>query len=322
MIGTFAFLYHAMLALAALLPALVQTNASSANKALTWQSIDWTTFATKWAVALLILLIGLWLARWVSRILQRALQRGGVEATLTGFLRNVSYAVMVVVVVIAALQKLGVPTTSVLAVLGAAGLAVGLALKDSLSNIASGVMLIMLRPFREGDAVQAAGLEGVVEEIRIFQTRLRTYDNRAIVLPNSMITNAPIINFTAKPRRRIDILVGVGYDDDLKQAREVLLHLAYANDLVLKDPAPFVQVTKLSESSVDLTLFAWCKTSDFGETKSQLTEAVRTELIGHGLNIPYPQRDLHVYHHNGDGTPLGDVITRSVIDDGDATAKA
>lgn len=308
-----------MLALATLLPALAQAQGKTTQSALTWGSINWTGIATNWAIALLILLMGLWLARWVSRLLDRALQRGGVETTLTGFLRNVSYAVMVVVVVIAALQKIGVPTTSVLAVLGAAGLAVGLALKDSLSNIASGVMLIMLRPFREGDAVQAAGLEGVVEEIRIFQTRLRTYDNRAIVLPNSMITNAPIINFTAKPQRRIDILVGVGYDDDLKQAREVLLQLARDNALVLKEPAPFVQVSKLGESSVDMSLFAWCKTSDFGETKSQLTEAVRTELIGHGLNIPYPQRDLHVYHHNGDGTPLGDVITRSVIDDGDVT---
>lgn len=309
-----------MLALAALLPALLPTQGKSSSAVLSWQSINWTALATNWAMALLILLLGLWLARWLSRLLDRALQRGGVEGTLTGFLRNVTYAVMVVVVVIAALQKIGVPTTSVLAVLGAAGLAVGLALKDSLSNIASGVMLIMLRPFREGDAVQAAGLEGVVEEIRIFQTRLRTYDNRAIVLPNSMITNAPIINFTAKPVRRIDILVGVGYDDDLKQAREVLLQLAADNAQVLKEPAPFVQVTKLSESSVDLTLFAWCKTSEFGDTRSQLTEAVRTELIGHGLNIPYPQRDLHVYHHNGDGTPLGDVITRSVVDDGDATA--
>lgn len=322
MIGMFNPPYQTMLALAALLPALVQSPGKPAAATQTWQSIDWVGFGTNVAIALLILLIGLWLARWVSRLLDRALQRGGVETTLTGFLRNVSYAVMVVVVVIAALQKIGVPTTSVLAVLGAAGLAVGLALKDSLSNIASGVMLIMLRPFREGDAVQAAGLEGVVEEIRIFQTRLRTYDNRAIVLPNSMITNAPIINFTAKPQRRIDILVGVGYDDDLKQAREVLLQLARANALVLREPAPFVQVTKLGERSVDLTLFAWCKTSDFGETRSQLTEAVRTELIGHGLNIPYPQRDLHVYHHNGDGTPLGEVITRSVVDDGDATAKA
>lgn len=304
------------------LAAFIPTTRPAAKAAPSLHTIDWTALLTNWAVALLILLLGLWLARWVSRMLDRALQRSGVEATLTGFLRNVSYAVMVVVVVIAALQKIGVPTTSVLAVLGAAGLAVGLALKDSLSNIASGVMLIMLRPFREGDAVQAGGLEGVVEEIRVFQTRLRTYDNRAIVLPNSMITAAPIINFTAKPQRRIDILVGIGYDDDLKQARAVLLKIAHDNALILAEPAPNVQVTKISESSVDLTLYAWCKTADFGEAKSQLTEALRTDLIGHGLHIPYPQRDLHVYHHNGDGAPLGDIITRAVVDDGDVTAPA
>lgn len=290
---------------------------TSHSPMLDWRSIDWTRVLTNWALAALILLAGLWLARSVSRMLERALARGGVESTLAKFLRNVSYAGMVIVVVIASLQKLGVPTTSVLAVLGAAGLAVGLALKDSLSNIASGVMLIMLRPFREGDAVQAAGLEGVVEEIRIFQTRLRTYDNRAIILPNSSITGAPIINFTAKPQRRIDILVGVGYDDDLKLAREILLKIAQDNPQVLAEPAPFVQVSKLGESSVDLTLFAWTQTRDFGETRSQLIEAVRTDIIGNGLNIPYPQRDLHVYHHHADGTPLGKVLAKSVVDDGD-----
>lgn len=310
-----------MIANAPMLPALLQT-APAAASGIAWHSIDWTAILTRWAIALIILLLGLWLSRWVSRLLDRALQRGGVEATLTGFLRNVSYAIMVVVVVIAALQKIGVPTTSVLAVLGAAGLAVGLALKDSLSNIASGVMLIMLRPFREGDAVQAAGLEGVVEEIRVFQTRLRTYDNRAIVLPNSMITNAPIINFTAKAQRRIDVAVSVGYHDDLRQAREILLALAAANPLILDEPAPSLLVVKLAESGVDLMLHAWCNTRDFGEAKSQLIEAVRTEIFGHGLNIPYPQRDLHVYHHNGDGAPLGDIITRSVIDDGDVPAPA
>ncbi|MGN6224820.1 mechanosensitive ion channel family protein [Pseudoxanthomonas sp.] len=289
----------------------------SASRAFDWSSIDWGAVLANWAIAAAIVLVGYWLSKWISRIVYRALTRGGVEATLAGFLRNVCYAVMMVVVLIAALQKIGVPTTSVLAVVGAAGLAVGLALKDSLSNIASGVMLIVLRPFRDGDHVQAAGLEGVIEEVRIFQTRLRTFDNRLIVLPNSMITTAPIINFTAKPRRRVDILVGVGYDDDLKQAKEVLLALARANPLVLADPAPAVMVSKLSESSVDLTLQAWVKTKDFGEARSQLTEAVRTDIIGHGLNIPYPQRDLHVYHHNADGTPLTQLITRAVADDGD-----
>ena len=283
--------------------------------------IDWSVLLVNWALAALIALVGWWLAKWVSRVLYRALSRAGVEPTLAGFLRNMAYAVMLVVVLITAMQKIGVSTTSLLAVLGAAGLAVGLAMKDSLSNIASGVMLIVLRPFRDGDSVQAAGLEGVIEEVRIFQTRMRTADNRLIVLPNSMITTAPIINFTAKPQRRIDILVGVGYDDDLKKAKDILLRIALDNALVLKQPEPVVQVTRLSESSVDLTLFAWTKTKDFGDTRSQLTEAVRTQIIGNGLNIPYPQRDLHVYHYNADGTPLTEIITRSVADDGDTTAK-
>ena len=283
--------------------------------------IDWSVLLVNWALAALIALVGWWLAKWVSRVLYRALSRAGVEPTLAGFLRNMAYAVMLVVVLITAMQKIGVSTTSLLAVLGAAGLAVGLAMKDSLSNIASGVMLIVLRPFRDGDSVQAAGLEGVIEEVRIFQTRMRTADNRLIVLPNSMITTAPIINFTAKPQRRIDILVGVGYDDDLKKAKDILLRIALDNALVLKQPEPVVQVTRLSESSVDLTLFAWTKTKDFGDTRSQLTEAVRTQIIGNGLNIPYPQRDLHVYHYNADGTPLTEIITRSVADDGDTTAQ-
>lgn len=281
--------------------------------------IDWSVLLVNWALAALIALVGWWLAKWVSRVLYRALNRAGVEPTLAGFLRNMAYAVMLVVVLITAMQKIGVSTTSLLAVLGAAGLAVGLAMKDSLSNIASGVMLIVLRPFRDGDSVQAAGLEGVIEEVRIFQTRMRTADNRLIVLPNSMITTAPIINFTAKPQRRIDILVGVGYDDDLKKAKDILLQIALDNPLVLKQPEPVVQVTRLSESSVDLTLFAWTKTKDFGDTRSQLTEAVRTQIIGNGLNIPYPQRDLHVYHYNADGTPLTEIITRSVADDGDTS---
>ncbi|MFC6184515.1 mechanosensitive ion channel family protein [Pseudoxanthomonas japonensis] len=285
------------------------------------RGIDWLQMLETWGLkllaAVLIFLVGMWLAKRLSAGLERVLGRTHADATLGGFLRRASYAAMMVLVIITALTSLGVNPTSMLAVLGAAGLAVGLALKDSLSNIASGVMLIVLRPFREGDFVQAASLEGIIEEVRIFQTRMRTVDNRLIVLPNSLITTAPIINFTAKPQRRIDILVGVGYDDDLKQAKQVLLDIAHANPMVLKEPEPFVFVSQLGESSVDLTLYAWAKTKDFGQTRSDLTEAVRTEIIGNGLNIPYPQRDLHVYHHNADGTPLTDIITKGVVDDGD-----
>lgn len=285
------------------------------------RGVDWLELLEKYGLKLLaavsIFLIGMWLAKRLSAGLERVLARAHVDSTLSGFLRRVSYAVMLVLVVITALGAIGVPNTSMFAVLGAAGLAVGLALKDSLSNIASGVMLIVLRPFRAGDHVIAAGQEGTVLEVRIFQTRIRAFDQRLIILPNSTITTAPIINYSSLPTRRIEIVVGVGYDDDLKQARELLLTIANDNPLLLKDPAPFVQVSNLGESSVELKLFAHVRNDDYGDARSALMEAIRVRLIEHGLSIPYPQRDLHVYHYNADGTPLTGIVTRSVADDGD-----
>ncbi|RDZ28488.1 mechanosensitive ion channel family protein [Lysobacter silvisoli] len=286
-----------------------------------FRGIDWLGMAQGLGLKLLgglaVLLLGLWIARRLANALDRAMARAHTEATLRGFLRNISYAAMVVVVTTSALFAMGVPPASVLAVLGAAGLAIGLALKDSLSNIASGVMLIMQRPFRVGDYVQAAGVEGTVDQIRVFQTRLRTIDNRTVVLPNSLITTAPIVNFTANPRRRIDIAVGVGYDDDLQRARATLLASAAAHPKVLREPAPEVLVIGLGESSVNLELRVWAKTGDVLRTRSDLNEAVRNDIIGQGMSIPYPQRDLHVYHHDADGRPLSDVLVQSVADDGD-----
>jgi small conductance mechanosensitive channel len=285
------------------------------------KSSDLLGLAQAWGLKLLgsvvILLLGMWLSRRLSKTLDRAFERAHMEATLRGFLRNIAYAAMLVIVIVAALQSLGVPTTSVMAVLGAAGLAIGLALKDSLSNIASGVMLIVQRPFHVGDFVQAAGLEGTVDQIRVFQTKLRTTDNRVVVVPNSLITTAPIINFTANPQRRIDLAVGVGYEDDLKAARAVLLEVAAANPLVLAAPPPEALVTALGESSVNLELRAWVNTPDYGNARSELTAAIRDGLVERGLNIPYPQRDLHVYHRDADGRPLAEVLARSVVDDGD-----
>ncbi len=287
----------------------------------TLKSFDLLGVAQAWGLKLLgavvILLLGMWLARRLSRTLDRTFERAHMEATLRGFLRNIAYAAMLVIVIVAALQSLGVPTTSVMAVLGAAGLAIGLALKDSLSNIASGVMLIVQRPFHVGDFVQAAGLEGTVDHIRVFQTKLRTADNRMVIVPNSLITTAPIINFTANPQRRIDLAVGVGYEDDLKVARTVLLEVANANPHVLAAPPAEAFVTTLGESSVTLELRAWVNTADYGNARSELTAAARDRLIERGLNIPYPQRDLHVYHRDADGRPLAEVLARSVVDDGD-----
>ena len=289
------------------------------------RGIDWLQLLETWGLRLLaaivIFVVGRWLARRLSTSLDRVMGRAGVDATLGGFLRNIAYAIMLVLVIMTALTAIGIPTTSMFAVLGAAGLAVGLALKDSLSNIASGVMLIVLRPFRAGDHVVAAGQEGTVLEIRVFQTRLRAFDHRVVILPNSQITTAPIINYSALPQRRMEVSVGVGYDDDLQQARAVLLQIARDEPMVLDDPEPVVRVVNLGESSVDLVLHAFADNADFVEARSRVIEAVRNELIGHGLNIPYPQRDLHVYHSDADGRPIADILLRGVADDGDRAPK-
>lgn len=281
---------------------------------------DWLGLLETWSLrvlsALLILAIGLWLSRKISKALGRAMIRANVDPMLASFLRNIAYFGLVIVVGVAALTQLGVPPASLLAVLGAAGLAIGLALRDSLSNFASGVMLILLHPFKSGDYVQIAGLEGSIEQVRIFQTRMRTIDNRVIVLPNSQITGAPIINFTALPSRRLDLVVGIGYDDDLGAARAALLDVAAASDRVLKVPAPDVLVTGLAESSVNLMLRAWVSTPDILDAKSELLEAIHREIRARGLSIPYPQRDLHVYHHGTPppGTAAGTDASAFVVD--------
>ena len=307
-------------------PFLTATDAAPARFLQDLRGLDWLNLLETWGLKLLaaivIFFIGRWLARKLTLGLERVLTRAHVDGTLIGFLRNVAYAVMLVLVIMTSLTALGVPTTSMFAILGAAGLAVGLALKDSLSNIASGVMLIVLRPFRAGDHVIAAGQEGVVLEVRVFQTRLRAFDHRVIILPNSEITTAPIINYSMLPQRRMDITVGVGYDDDLQLARGVLLEIAHAEPLLSKTPEPVVRVVNLGESSVDLVLQAFARNDDYIQARSNVTEAVRNQLIEHGLNIPYPQRDLHVYHRDADGRPIADILLRGIADDGDVAQPA
>lgn len=262
------------------------------------EGVDWIGLLTLWGLrlvgVLLIVVVGLWLARRISATLSSALGRTAMEPILRNFFANIAYAVVVVLVAVTALEAIGVPPTSLLAVMGAAGLAVGLAMRDSLSNIAAGIMLIILRPFRAGDVVRIAGTDGVIEQVRLFQTVVRTFDNHEVVLPNGQITAQPIINFTARAQRRIDIPVGIDYGDDIAKAREVLLALAAAEARVLDDPAPAVVVTGLGDSSVDLSLRAWVDTPDFAATRSALLEAIHRELPANGLSIPFPQRDVHL----------------------------
>lgn len=259
---------------------------------------DWLQLGTHWGLrigsALAVLVLGLWIARRLVRLIDRAFTRMGFDTILTNFLHNLAYGTLLVVVLVAALDQLGVPTTSLLALVGAAGLAIGLALKDSLSNIASGVMLIALRPFRAGDYVNIAGIDGTVEQVRVFQTVLRTIENHEVVLPNSQITSVPIINFTARKQRRIDIPVGISYDADVRDARKVLLTIARAHPKVLAEPAADLIVTGLGDNAVELMLRAWVETPDFALTRSDLFEAAHRELGVAGIGIPYPQRELHV----------------------------
>lgn len=261
-------------------------------------------------IAIAIAVIGIWLARWVARALERVLQRFDVEVILRSFLRNLTYAAGIVVVIIAALDFVGVPTTSLLAVLGAAGLAIGLALKDSLSNIASGVMLIVLRPFHSGDLVQVAGVEGIIDSVRIFQTHMHTQDNRLIILPNSQITTAPIINFTARGIRRLDVSAKISYTDDMAMARKILLSIAEKQSQVLSEPPAEVIVAQLADSYVELQLRVWLSAADHGSLKAYLLEQCWVELSEQGFKTAYPQRHMHIHHH-GKAEGLSDEVIAS-----------
>lgn len=277
------------------------------------------TFGMRLLGALLIVLVGLWLAKRLSKTLDRVLERTHTETTLRGFLRNVAYGAMVVVVLLAALQFMGFAPASLFAVLGAAGLGIGLALKDSLSNMVGGLQLIVQRPFRAGDHVVAANMEGTVEQVRVFQTRLRTSDNRLLILPNSLITAAAITNFTATLKRRIDIATSVGFNEDLQRARESLVGIAKAHEKVLPEPEPAVVVTGLAaDNRLNLELRVWVNTPDVLQVRSEIAEAVRNALNELGVGLPAQQRDLRVHHYNADGRPLAELLVAPVTGDGDA----
>jgi small conductance mechanosensitive channel len=198
-------------------------------------------------------------------------------------------------VILTAVKQLGVDTTSFFAILGAAGLAIGLALKDSLGNFASGVMIILFKPFKVGDVVTAAGVTGKIEEVSIFNTIMITPDNQKMIVPNGAITNASITNINAKPTRRVDLVVGIGYDDDIKKAKEVLNSIVNANEKVLKEEGITVAVSELADSSVNFVVRAWVKTPDYWDVKFNLTETIKNTFDKEGISIPYPQQDLHLY---------------------------
>ncbi|MCT7468143.1 mechanosensitive ion channel family protein [Aliarcobacter cryaerophilus] len=245
-------------------------------------------YSISFVFALLIFFIGKWISKSVVKILGKALRKvGGVDETLVKFLENIVYYALLTVVIIAALNKLGVETTSFLAILGAAGLAVGLALKDSLGNFASGVMIVLFKPFKAGDSVVAGGVSGTVTEVTIFNTVFLTADNQKIIVPNSSITSGSITNVNANDTRRVDIVVAISYEDSIKNAKDVLTNIINSNPKVLKDKGFGISVTDLAETSVKLGVNVWAKSSDYGSLKAELLEEIKIKFDEVGITIPY-----------------------------------
>ena len=253
-------------------------------------------FAINLVVAIIIFVIGRWIARAITAFFRRLANRANVDETLTKFLANIIYTILMTLVVLAALQRLGIDTTSVAAILAAAGLAVGFALQGSLSNFAAGVMLIIFKPFKVGDFVEAGGVSGVVEEIQIFNTLMRTPDNIQNIVPNSAITAGTITNFSAKDTRRVDLVVGCGYQDNLKEVKEFLEQLCQGDERILEDPAPVVAVNELGDNSVNFVVRPWVKSGDYWDVRWELNEAIKNGFDERGFNIPYPSQDVYVHN--------------------------
>jgi small conductance mechanosensitive channel len=255
--------------------------------------------ATSWGpslvAALVVLLVGWWIARLLAAVVRRMMTRAEVDSTLVSFVSNLTYLGLMALVAITALGQLGINTTSFAAIIAAAGLAVGFALQGSLSNFAAGVMLIMFRPFKVGDYVEAGGVSGAVEEVQVFATRLRTPDNKEITVPNGQITGGSIVNYSAKDTRRIDLVFGIGYDDDLAKAKSILHEAVTDDDRVLQDPEPTIVVLELGDSSVNFAVRPWVKTGDYWPVYFDLTERIKLEFDAQGVSIPFPQTDVHLH---------------------------
>jgi small conductance mechanosensitive channel len=245
--------------------------------------------------AILIFIVGKWLARRIAKLLTKLLEKNNVDLTLVNFLSNLTYYTLIVLVVVAAAGRLGINTTSFLTIIGAAGLAVGLALKDSLSNFAAGVMLVLFRPFTIGDVVSTAGITAKVEKITIFNTLFCSADNQLIIVPNNKIISDIITNINAKDTRRVDLTVGISYSDDMAKTKGILDRLAKEDSRILSDPAPTIAVAELADSSVNLVFRPWVKTSDYWDVRFDLTEKIKNALDEAGISIPFPQQDVHLF---------------------------
>ena len=262
------------------------------------QSLMWlSVYGLRLVVALLILFIGKKKKKKLGDFLGRILEKRSIDPTLIPFIRGIVHYLLLAVIFIAALGQIGINVTSFLAILGAAGLAIGLALKDSLSNFASGVMLIIFRFFRVGDYVNVAGTSGTVETINIFNTELVTPDNQKIYVPNASIMGNQIVNVTANDTRRLDLVVGISYQDDIDRAKSVIKSVLDSEPRLLQDPEPVIAVSELGGSSVNLVIRPWVKTAEYWPIRFDLIEKIKTTLDQEGITIPFPQMDIHMASH-------------------------
>jgi small conductance mechanosensitive channel len=256
-----------------------------------------TLFGVKILAALAVFIIGRWVVKYLRNLTERLMGKRNVDVTLAKFIANMTYVALLTFVILAALGMLGIQTTSFIAVIGAAGLAIGLALQGSLSNFAAGVLMIIFRPFKVGDFIEGAGVAGIVEEIQIFTTQLATPDNKTIIIPNAKLTGDNIVNYSTKGTRRADMVFGIGYDDDIDKARDIISDILSKDERVLKDPPLQVAVSQLGDSSVNFVARAWVKAEDYWGVVFDSTEAVKKRFDAEGVSIPFPQRDVHIYEH-------------------------
>lgn len=257
-----------------------------------------TKFGLKIIAAILIFFIGRWVAKQLKTLLQKAMERAKVDAAIVGFTCSLAHAALMVFVILAALGQVGVQTTSFIAVLGAAGLAVGLALQGSLANFAAGVLILLFRPIKVGDFVEGGGATGVVRDIHIFTTTLTTPDNKRVIVPNAKLMGDNITNYSAEGTRRLDLVACISYDDDIDKAKAAMMDLVKNHPMVLDDPAPLVGVLAMNDSSIDLAVRPWVNVADYWPAYFALTEAIKKRLEAEGCTIPFPQRDVHLYNHD------------------------
>ena len=255
------------------------------------------TYGIKVLAAIAIFIIGKMIAKWVKKLVIKVMKKADVDQIIIGFTSSIAYIAMLAFVVVAALGQLGIQTTSFIAILGAAGLAIGLALQGSLANFAAGFLMIIFRPFKVGDVVEAAGVTGKVNAIHIFTTTLTTPDNKTIIIPNAKLGGDNIINYSTQATRRVDLTVGVSYDADLKEVRAILEDIVSKDARILSDPEHQIAVAELADNSVNFVVRVWVESADYWGVFFDTTEAVKVRLDQAGIGIPYPQRDVHVYEH-------------------------